>query len=152
MVEPNILHPHTLGLNRGWEGEPLGCRRATVIQKEEVQAVGNGLGEGIDEELDALGVAIRSFEEKPCARGRGHSTIDIAPGKDVRHCVDGLHPAIHAASATHRQQAKAAFALAEYPHGARMHGRDEMLQPLAAGRLALPDRLRVLWCDWAVAP
>jgi hypothetical protein len=136
----------------GWDGEPLGGMRATVIQKEDVQAVGDGLGEGIDEELAALGVEIRPFEEKPRARCRCHGPIDIAPFKDVRHPADGLHPAGREASATHRQHAKAVVVLAEHPPWARMHGRDDMLQSLATGRLERPDRLRVFLCDGAAAP
>jgi hypothetical protein len=136
----------------GWDGEPLGGRRATVIQKEEVQAVGEGRREGLDEELEALGVEIRQFEEQPRARGRGHGTIDVAPCKDGLHRADGLHPAGREAAATHRQQAKAAFVLAEHPHWVRIHGRDDLLQPLATGRLEFPERLRVFWCDWAAAP
>jgi hypothetical protein len=43
--------------------------RPTVIQEQDVQAVGEGLDEGVDEELETFGVEIRQFEEEPLARG-----------------------------------------------------------------------------------
>jgi hypothetical protein len=42
---------------------------ATVVQEQEIQAVGEGLREGVNEELEALRVEIGQFEEGNRSRG-----------------------------------------------------------------------------------
>jgi hypothetical protein len=45
------------------ENEPLGRVSPAVVEKQAVQAVGEGLGERVDEELKALGIEVRQFQE-----------------------------------------------------------------------------------------
>ena len=99
---------------------------ATVVQEQEIQAVGEGLREGVDKELETLRVEIGQFEEEPLTRRGRHGPIDIKPFKDVLHRADGLYPEGGEAAAAHRQQAEAAFVLAEYPHRAGILRRNDL--------------------------
>jgi hypothetical protein len=60
------------------EGEPRGRMGPTVVQHEEVQAVGEGLREGVDEALEPLGVQRGPLQKEPLTRGRLHRAIDVA--------------------------------------------------------------------------
>jgi hypothetical protein len=100
------------------EDEPLGCMRATVVQEQEIQAVREGLCKGIDEELKALGVQIRQFQEEASTRRGLHGAGDVEPLKDVLHRANGPHPTGRETAAAGGQQAEAAFVLAEHPDGA----------------------------------
>jgi hypothetical protein len=77
--------------------------RPTGIQEEDVEAVGEGLGEGVDEELETLGVEIWQFEEEPRSRRGRHSTIDVEPLENVLDRPHGLDTARRKASSTHGQ-------------------------------------------------
>ena len=61
------------------QGEPLGCMCPTVVQQEDIQAVGKGLREGINEELKHCGVQIGQLQKEPVPCGGLHGTIDIEP-------------------------------------------------------------------------
>jgi hypothetical protein len=76
----------------GRERQLLARVRPAVVQEQAIQAVREGLGEGVHKELEALGIQIGQLEEKPIARCRLDSAIDIEPLKDVLDCPDGLHP------------------------------------------------------------
>jgi hypothetical protein len=69
----------------------LGGMRPTVVQEQQVQALGEGLRKGLDEELEALGVQIRQLQEKALARGRLDRTIDIEPLEDMLDRANGLY-------------------------------------------------------------
>jgi hypothetical protein len=66
--------------------------RTTVVQEKDVQTVGEGLGEGVDEELEALGIEIRQCEEEPLAGRRRYGPVDLEPFKDVLHRANGPYP------------------------------------------------------------
>jgi hypothetical protein len=143
--EPDISHIF-------WPPNPWGGVRAAVIQEENIEAVGECLGEGIHKELKALGIQIRQFEKKALTCGGGDRAVDIEPFKDMVDWPHGLDtPDGHPPSA-HRQQAKAAFVLTEHPHREAVLWRDDALEPLLAGRLELLPRVRVFLCGWAAAP
>jgi hypothetical protein len=66
------------------------CSRST-LNEEEIQAVGERLGEGLDEELEHIRIQMRQLQEELVA-GRGlHGAINVEPLKDVLHWPDGLH-------------------------------------------------------------
>jgi hypothetical protein len=85
----------------GWDGEPLGRVRPAVVQEQDVQAVGDGLGTRVNAELEALGIAVRPFQEAPLPRRGGHRAIDRQPRQEVWHGPNGLHTAGGEASAAH---------------------------------------------------
>jgi hypothetical protein len=85
------------------EAQVLGCMRPTVVQEQEMQAIREGLREGVDEELEHLGVQIGQFQEEPVTRGGLDGPIDIEPCEDVLHRSDGLHPTGGQASAANGQ-------------------------------------------------
>jgi hypothetical protein len=62
-----------------WEGELGGGVPPTIVQHEDVEAIREGLREGIDEELEHLGVQIWQLQEATCTRRRLHRAIDRAP-------------------------------------------------------------------------
>ena len=68
------------------------------------------------------------------------------------HRSNGLHTASGEAPSTDRQEANAAFILAEHTHRPAMLRRNDALELRVTGRLELSDRLRVFLCDWAVPP
>jgi hypothetical protein len=72
------------------QGEPLGCMGPPIVQQEDVEAVSEGLGEGIDEELEHVRIEIWQFQEKAFARRRFHGAIDVKPFADVLERWDGL--------------------------------------------------------------
>jgi hypothetical protein len=132
--------------------QPLGCVRPAVVEPQEVQTVGEGLGERVEAELEALGIEVGPFQAAPLPGRRGHGASARDPFDDMRHRADGLHPTRGEASSTDRPHATAAFVLAAHAHRARMRGRDDAWQRLAAGRLERPARLRGFWCGAAVGP
>jgi hypothetical protein len=77
----------------GWEREPLGGTRATMVQHQEIEAVRNGCREGSDADLEAFRVQIGQFEEEPVACRRLHRAIDVEPCEAMLHVPDGLHTA-----------------------------------------------------------
>jgi hypothetical protein len=123
-----------------------------MVEQPEIQAGGEGLGERVDEELEALGIEVRQCQEAPLSGRRGHRARDIPPLEDVLHRADGWHTAGGEAPATHRQQAEAAFVLTEHAYRLGVDGWDDALQPLSTTRLKRPEGFRLFWCGWAAAP
>jgi hypothetical protein len=132
----------------GWQREPLGCMRATIVQYQEIEAVRKGRREGIDEDLEAFRVQIRQFEKKSVACRRLHRAIDVEPFKDMLHAPDGLHATRREAPAPDRQEADTAFVLAEHPDGPSVGGWNRPLEVCLTGGLEGRDRFRVFLCDW----
>ena len=64
---------------------------SAVIQEQEIQAVGKGLGKSVDEELEVVRVQIRQFQEEASARRGLHGAIDVEPLKDVLDRPNRLH-------------------------------------------------------------
>jgi hypothetical protein len=56
---------------------------STVVQSEAMEALRQGLREGIDEELTHLGIQIRPLQKEPVTRGGLHRAIDIEPLEDM---------------------------------------------------------------------
>lgn len=81
------------------EPEPLSRMRATIVEEQEMEAVGKGVGEGIEAELEPLGVEIRQLEEEPLAGGGLHGAIDREPPKDVLDGANGRNAVSREASA-----------------------------------------------------
>jgi hypothetical protein len=137
--------PHTAEIVR--PAEALRGVSTTIIQEEEIQAVGERLGEGLDEELEHLRIQMRQFQEEPVASRGLHGALDVEPLKDVLHWPDGLHTTRGEAPAADREQAEAAFILAEHSNGACVGRRDSLLQVSSTARLEGRDRIRVFLCD-----
>jgi hypothetical protein len=159
-VTPDPLNRVQLG-TVGWEpyglhmcrpSNPLSRMGATVIQEQEIEAVGKGLRQGVDEELKGVGIQIRQLQEQPLARGRGDGAVDVEPFKGLLDRPHGLNPAGRQPSAAHGESPHTPFILAEHTHRSgllRWHG---TLQRLLTGRLQRGNGFRVFWCDWGVGP
>ena len=132
----------------GREGEPLGGVGPAVVQEQEIQAVREDLGEGIQEELEALRVERRQLQEEPVARGRLHGAIDIQPLEDMLHRANRLHAARGEAPPADGQEAATAFVLAKDPDGSGVRRGDRPLEVFLTGGLECWDGLRLFWCDW----
>jgi hypothetical protein len=156
-VAPDSFNGVELGAVRGQahqahvrgEDKSLGGMRATVVQEQARQAVREGLGKGVDEELKALGGQIWPCQEEASPRRGLHGAIDVEPLKDVRHYTDGLHPTGREAAATDGEPAEAACILAEDADGARMGGRERLLQAATTAGLEGRKGFRVFWCGLA---
>src|SRR5919108_1493035 len=156
-VAPDPLDRVQLGAIRGQEeqtdvlreGELGGGVCPTVVQHEDIEAVGEGVREGIDEELEHLRVQIRPLEAEPVPRRWLHGAIDIAPREDMLDRSNGLHPTRGEAPAADGEEAEAAFVLAKHADRTGIRGRDDFLQAFPTRRLEHWNRLRVFWCDWA---
>jgi hypothetical protein len=122
-----------------------------VVPEQEIQAVREGLGEGLDEDLEALGMQLRQFQEKPFTGRQLHRAIDREPCKDVLHRAHGLHAIGGEAPAADGEAAKAAFVLAKDADGPGVRRGDRPLELCLAGGLEGGDGLRLFWCDWAAA-
>jgi hypothetical protein len=129
------------------EGELGGGVRRTVVQQEAIEAVGEGVREGIDEELEHLGVQIRQLSEEPLTCRRLHGAIDLEPLEDMLDRSHRLHPTRGEAPAADGEEAKAAFVLAAHAYRTGIRRRDELLQACPTSRLERWHRLRVFWCD-----
>jgi hypothetical protein len=158
-VAPDPLERVQLGAVRrqehqahvGWEREPLGGMRATIVHHQEIEAVGKGRREGLDEELEAFGVQIGPFEKEPVACRRLHRAIDVEPFEDMWHAPDGLHTARGEAPTADGQQAKAAFVLTEDPDRAGVGGGNRLLELFMTGGLEYGDGLRLFLCGSGAA-
>lgn len=75
---------------------------ATIIQEQDVQAVGEGLGEGVDERLKHIGIQIRELKEEALTCGWGHSAVDIESFEGVLDHPNGLDPRGREAPSAHR--------------------------------------------------
>ncbi len=133
------------------QGEPLGGMRSTVIQQQDIQAVSEGLGEGIDEELEHVRIEIRQFQKEVLASGRCHGTVHIAPLKDVLNRANRLHPASGEAPPADSQEAEAAFVLTEHADGAGVRSRNGPPEVGLTGGLERYNGLRLFLCDWGAA-
>jgi hypothetical protein len=133
------------------ENAPLGRVRPAIVERYDVQAAGEGLGERIDEELEALGIERRGLQEEPLPGCRGPHALAILPPEDVLHRADRLRTAGGEVLGMHGQQAEVAFGLTEHPYWLGVNGGMLPLQPLATIRLKLLDSVRLFLCDWVVA-
>jgi hypothetical protein len=136
----------------GREGEPLGGVGPAVVQEQEIQAVREALGEGSQEELEALRVEIRQLQEEPVARGRLHGAIDRQPLEDLLHRANRRHAARGEAPPADGQAAATAVVLAKDPDGSGVRRGDRPLEAFLTGGLECRDGLRLLWCDWGAGP
>jgi hypothetical protein len=136
----------------GRKSEPLGRMGPTVVQEQEVEAVWEGLCEGLHEELEALDIQIRQFQEEPLTRRGFHGPIDGEPLKHVLHHADGLHAIGGEAPAADGEEAEAAVVLAEHPDRTGMRGGNRLLEMFMAGGLEGWDGLGLFWCGWGAAP
>jgi hypothetical protein len=66
---------------------------AAVLSQQEIQALGEGLGERLAEELAHVRMPIGEFQKDARAGGRSHSPIDIEPCEDVWDSAHGLKAA-----------------------------------------------------------
>jgi hypothetical protein len=135
----------------GREGESLGRMGSTVVQEQEVEAVRERLGEGLHEELEALDIQIRQFQEEPLTRRGFHGPIDIEPLKHVRHHADGLHARGGEAPPADGEDAEAAFVWAEYPDRTGVRGGNRLAEMCMTGGLEGWDGLRLFWCGSGAA-
>jgi hypothetical protein len=135
-----------------WPPHALGGVYAAVVQEQTVEAVRKRVGEGLHTDLAGVGIQLRQLQKEARACGRSHSPIPVEPLEDMRDGAHGLDAAGGEAPSTHGQQAKAPFVLAEPAPRTGVLGRDDVLQPLATGRLKLGDRVRVFLCGWVAAP
>jgi hypothetical protein len=76
---------------------------ATVIQEQNVQTVGKGLGEGVYEQLKHVGIERGELQEEALTRGGGHGAVDIEPFKGMLDHPDGLGPTGCESPSAHRQ-------------------------------------------------
>jgi hypothetical protein len=135
----------------GQEDEPRGRVGPAVVQKPEIQAVREGFGEGIQEDLAALRVELRQLQEEPIARGRLHGAIDIHPLEDMLHRANRLHAPRGEAPPADGRSAETAFVLAKDPDGPGVRRGERSRELFLAGGLECWDGLRLFWCDWGAA-
>jgi hypothetical protein len=135
----------------GREGEPLGGMGPAVIQEQEIEAVREGLGEGVQEDLEALCVEIRQLQEEPVARRRLHGAVNIPPLENMLDRANRLHAARGEASTADGQEAEAAFVLTKDPDGLGVCRRDGLLKLGLTGTLEGRNRFRLFLCDWGAA-
>jgi hypothetical protein len=74
-----------------------------LVQEPDVQAVRKGLGKGLDEKLERLGVQLGQFQEEALARRRRHRAVDVAPLEDMLHGAHGLYTTRGQTPSTDRQ-------------------------------------------------
>jgi hypothetical protein len=135
----------------GRKGESLGRMGSTVVQEQEVEAGWESLGEGIHEELEALGIQIRQFQEEPLTRRGFHGPIDIEPLKHVLYHADGLHAIGGEAPPADGEEAEAALVLAEHPDRTGVRGGNRLLEMFLTGGLEGWDGLRLFLCGSGAA-
>jgi hypothetical protein len=142
-VAPDPLERVPLGAIRGQEeqtyvpreSELRGGVRPTVVQHEQLAAVGEGLREALAAELGPLGVPLRPLSEEPGTRRRLHGASDRAPRTGLRDRAHRLHPTRGEAPAADREAAEAAVVLAEHADRAGIRGWDDRRQAIPARRL-----------------
>jgi hypothetical protein len=131
------------------DGELPGRMGATIIQQQEIEAVGEDLREQVDDDLEALRIQIRQFQAEPVTRGRLPRPIHVEPLEDMLDGANRLHAAGGEAPVADRQETEAAFILAKDPDGARVSGREGLLQAVTTACLEGRYGLRIFLCDWA---
>jgi hypothetical protein len=134
------------------QGKPLGRMCPTIVQQEDIQAGGEGLREGLDEELEQLGVQRGPLQQEPVPCGGFHGAIDIEPLEGMLDGSDRLHTTGGQAPPSDSQEAEAAVVLAEDTDGASIGGRDDLLEAFYTGSLERGNGLRIVLCGWGVAP
>jgi hypothetical protein len=92
-----------------WKRELRGRVRPTVVQQEDIQALRECLGKGIEEELEHVRMYIWSFEEASVTRGGLARTIDIEPREDMVDAPDRLDAARDEVPPTDGQYTKAVW-------------------------------------------
>lgn len=125
--------------------------RPAVVQHENGQAGGEGLREGVAEEVEPLGVQGRSRQQEPIPRDGRHGTIDVAPRDHVLDGSYGLYPARREAPPADGQEAEAAVVLTEHPHRMRVRRGDDLLEAFSAGGQERGHGLRLFGGDWGAA-
>jgi hypothetical protein len=131
--------------------EPLGRMGPTVVQEQEIEAVGKGLCEGVNEELTQLRIQIRQFQEAPVAGHGRHGAVDVEPLEHVWHWAQGLDAPRGEAPSPDGQEAEPAFVLAEHPDGTKIVSWNSLLEVGLTGGLESRNGLRLFWCDWGAA-
>jgi hypothetical protein len=133
------------------QGEPWGPMGPPIVQQEDIQAVSEGLGEGIDEELEHVRIQIWQFQEEALARRRLHSAIDAGPCEDMRHRANRLDATRSETPRADGQEAETAFILAKDPDGAGVRSGDRPLKLCLTGGLEHGDGLRRCLWSWGAA-
>jgi len=110
-----------------------------------------GLREGVDEELDHLGVQRGPLQKAPVTRGGLHRAIDVEPRKDMLDEANRLHTPGGEATPSDGQEAEAAFVLAEDPYWTSIGRWDDLLEACSTGSLERWNGLRIFLCDWGAA-
>jgi hypothetical protein len=133
------------------QGEPLGRMCPAIVHEKDIQAVSEGLGEGVDEELEHVRVEIRQFQEEALARRRLHGAVDVEPFEDMLHCANRLHATRGKAPPADGQEAETAFVLAKDPDRAGVRGGNRPLELFLTGGLEGWDGLRLFLCGSGAA-
>jgi hypothetical protein len=127
------------------QGELGGRVRPTVVPQEAVEAVRNGLGDGLDAAWAHLGVQVRPRQEAPSARRPLHGAIAIAPRADRRDGSPRRPPTRGEAPAADGAAADAACVLAAPAHRTGGGRRHHVLEACPTGRLERGNGLRGVW-------
>jgi hypothetical protein len=132
--------------------QALGGVGATVIQEQDVQAVGEGLREGVHAQLEPVSIQRGEFQEAVLARGWGDGAIDREPFAGGLEDPERLDPLGRESPSAHRQQATTTFVRAEHAHRAGILRWDDALELLLTSRLEVPNGLRGFLCAWGAPP
>jgi hypothetical protein len=116
-----------------------------------MQAVGDGLREGVAEALEPLGVQRGPRQKASGTRGGLPSAIDGAALQDMLDGANRLHATGGEAPPSEGQAAEAAFDLAEAPDWTSMRGWDDLREAFATGSLEGWHGLRMFWGAWDAA-
>ena len=102
---------------------------------------GNVCGEGVDEELEGVGIQRGQFKKEALPCGRGHGPIDLEPFEDVldRPLRVGPRGAVRRRRCTVRRPTTTVV-LAEHAHRAGILRRDDRRAPLPTARLKVSNR------------
>jgi hypothetical protein len=138
--------------NLVWPPQALGGVYAAVVQGQPVDAARKRGGEGLRNDLAVAGRQIRPLQQAALAGGRRHRPIHGEPREDRLGGAHGSDASGGEAPSTHGQWAKAPVVWAAHAPRAGVLGRDDVLPPLATGRLKLGERVSVCLCGWGAAP
>jgi hypothetical protein len=103
---------------------------STVVQEQDVEAVRKRLSEGIHKELEDGGIQTGQLQQEAFTCARRHGPIDVEQLKNVLDRANRLGAAGREPPSPNRQQAKAAFVLAEHAHRRGILRWDDALQLL----------------------
>jgi hypothetical protein len=118
---------------------------ATVIQAPEVETVGAGVGEGLHQQLEHLGLQRGECQEEALAGGWGDGAIDREPFDKVLDGPQRLDPTGREPTPASGQSSQPAFVLADDAHGAGLRWWHDALSPLLTRHRKLPPGLRVVF-------